>query len=150
MTREAQLGFLAHALAGQQGIRVGGALMGGIGAPVSVVVDGRVAGIIRWGRGRRRVLRLDALERGPRLDQGPIHGEVLIGEQPFSAGILDHGIKELLGGLVDEQPRTVLAEGAVIEDGLIKAHVQKPAEQDVVVHHLAEDPMAPNGEQRDQ
>src|ERR1019366_10030819 len=75
--RVTKLGLLARPLPGQQGLGVGGRLVGLIGAPLAVEVDARIAGVIRW-LAWARVLALEALERSPRLDQRAVHGKVLV------------------------------------------------------------------------
>src|SRR6185437_4132215 len=49
-----------------------------------------------------------------------------------------------------QQPFPVLGEGGGVEAGLHEVHVQKPAEQDVVVQLFTEGPLAAHGVQRDQ
>jgi len=113
-------------------------------------VHGGIARIIR-GRGRRRGgLGVQALQRRPGLDQRAIHGDGLIRQQPGLLGVSHHGLEDAPGDVVLEQPLAVLAEGTVIEDRLIQTHVQNPAEEDVVVQLLTEEPPAPEGEQGDQ
>src|SRR5689334_20651941 len=70
-----------------------------------------------WGASAtgRPVLRLEALQGGPRLQQRAIDGEVVRREQVAAFGLVAHGDEELAHGVVFQQPRTVLAERAGVE-----------------------------------
>lgn len=121
--------------------------MDGIGAPFAMEVHSGIARIVRGG-GRR--LWREALERRAGLDQGAIHGEVLIGQEPRAAGLADHNIKEAAGHVMGQQPVPIRAEGAVVPPGLLQVHVQEPPEQDVIVQAFAEQPIRADRVQGDQ
>ncbi len=88
--------------------------------------------------------------RRPRLDQGSIDGEVLVAEQILTARLLDHRIEELAGGVLAHQPRAQARKVRLVQAAFVQAHVQEPAEQDVVVEHLAKHPVRAYRVQRDQ
>src|SRR5512132_188437 len=90
----------------------------------------------RRGRCARAVLRPEALQARPRLDQRPINREVLVREQPLDAGIVEHGSEELRRDLAVEQPVAVLGEHGHVPHLLIDAETDKPAEQQVIVQLL--------------
>ena len=59
-------------------------------------------------------------------------------------GEANDGVKEFDRRLVADQPLAVFAEGARIERGLLEAHVEKPAKQDVVGELLAKEAVGPH------
>ena len=110
-----------------------------------------VTALLELGRlTRAGLLALEALERSPRLDQRPVHGEVLVREQVKPARLFHHGAEELARHLVLQQPRAVARKGRVVEARLVGLQVQKPAEQKVVVQLLAQQPLAAYRVQRHQ
>ena len=96
------------------------------------------------------VLALEALERSPGLDQRAVDCEVFVREQTLSLGLLHRPGEEALGDVVLDQARPILGEARVIEGTLLQIHVQEPAEQHVVVEHLAEQPIRAHRVQRNQ
>jgi len=89
----AELGLLARALAGQPRLGIGGGLVSGIGARFAVEVDAGVAGIVRRGLPLSGIA-LEALMPRPRLDQGAVDREVLVGEQVTLACLAQHRSEE--------------------------------------------------------
>jgi hypothetical protein len=70
-----ELGLFARTFAGQPCLGIGSRLVSGIGAPLTMKVHARVAGII--GRGWLIVsFALETLVSGPGLDQRAIDGEL--------------------------------------------------------------------------
>jgi hypothetical protein len=66
--------------------------LGRVGAPLPVEVDGEIAGIIGWVVAAA-VLGLETPKRGPRLDQGPVHGKVLVAHQPQALRVCHYAAK---------------------------------------------------------
>jgi hypothetical protein len=95
------------------------------------------------------VLLLEALERRPRLDQRPVHREVVGAHQPRLVSLLDDGPQELARRVVNDQPVAVVREDRRHEARLAHVHVEQPAEEQVVVELLAELPLAAHRVQRD-
>src|SRR5258708_18420137 len=86
----------------------------------------------------RRLIRLDALHRSPRLDQRAIDREVLARQQPFDPGLSEDGGQELRRDLTVEQPVAVLRKARVIPDRVIHAQPDKPPEQKIELEPLHE------------
>src|SRR6266850_3068157 len=85
VTLVAQLGLVRLALAGQPRLGVGRRGMGGVAARLAVEVHSRIARVV--GRLARRVLALEALQPGPRLNERAVYGEVLLREQRALRGL---------------------------------------------------------------
>ena len=88
----AELSLLARALAGQAGLGIGGRLVSVVAASLAMEVHAGVARIVRrslW----PSVFSLEALVAGPGLDQCAVDREVLVGEQPLDAGLVNHRVK---------------------------------------------------------
>src|SRR6201997_5866707 len=77
MPDKAQLRLLAFTLAVEPGIRIGGRSMGVVRASLAMEVRFAIAPAALSRRLARAVLRLDALHRGPGLDQRAIDREVI-------------------------------------------------------------------------
>ena len=92
-------------------------------------------------RRRRAVFGFEALVRRPRLQQGPVDGEVLARDVAAQLGLADHRGEELVRDLVLQQALAVLGERGRVERRLVDAHVQEPLEQQVVVEPFAERPL---------
>ena len=136
-----QAGFFARTFLGQQRFGISPALMRRIRAllPMEVhpPIAGRAAGaLVGW-----LVSRSEALEAGRGFDQRAVHREVLIAQQSQTIRRANHGIKELAGHRVLEQPRAVLGKDRRIEAGLHQAHIQKPPIEQVEVELLTEGPL---------
>src|SRR5215469_88695 len=147
--RIAELGLFALTLAGQQCLRVSGRLMSVVGAALSVEVHRRVARII-GPVPRLLILPLEALKRGPCLNQRPVHREVLTGEQLERSRLLYHPAEELSCHLAFQKPLAVGGKAGMIETRFVQLHIQKPAEQQVIFKLLAEQPFAADRIQRHQ
>jgi hypothetical protein len=81
---------------------------------------------------------LEALERGPGLQQGAIDGEVLTGKQVLLTSEAQDCLEEFAADVVLEQPLPVLGEGAQVEGGVLHVEVQEPLEEQVVAEPFAE------------
>ena len=109
--------------------------MGRVIAALAVEVHRRVARVI--GRFTRTgILALEALERSPRLDQGPVDGEVFVREQLPRTRLRHHCPKEFIRHRVFQQPRAVARKSRVVEAWLAHIHVEEPAKQQVVIELL--------------
>jgi site-specific DNA recombinase len=140
LTHVAQLGLLARAFAAQAGIRVGPALVRGVGALLAVEVHPAIARIaFTWRRvACRLVFGPEALEAGGRFDQGAVHAEVVVTQQVQPTGLAHHLVKEFAAHVVPQQALPILTEGAVIEARLDHVHIQKPPKQEVVLQLFTE------------
>ena len=149
VSKEAQLRRLAAALAIQQRLRVGARDVGLPAALLAVEVHFRVAATAtpRW---VILVAGAVALLRRPRLEERPVHAEVVVRQQPAAAGLRAHRKEELTRDVVRKQARPVLRERRRIERLVADVQVQEPFEQQVVLQPLAELPLAAHREQRDQ
>jgi hypothetical protein len=74
-----------------------------IRARFAMKIDRRIAGIVRWRRGRRVVL-AEALQTRPGFQQGPVNREMLVGQQVRAPRLIDHGIEERRGDVAGQQP----------------------------------------------
>ena len=86
----------------------------------------------------------------PRLDQSTVDREMLVGEQIQLARFAHHRVEEAPCHLTLEQAFAQAREVRLIESALLQTHVQEPAEQNVVIEHLAEQPIRTHRVQRDQ
>src|SRR5262249_57267788 len=93
---------------------VSGRLMGLMGGPLARKVPRRVAGIIR-SSARGLILPLEPLERGPRLYQGAVHGEVFVREQLERARLCQHSAEKLSRYFMLEQPRAIGTKAGMVE-----------------------------------
>src|SRR5512133_3844410 len=114
-------------------------------------VHGRVARVV----GRRPIFRLlalrpEALQARPRLDERAVHREVLVAHEAGAASRLHDLGEELRRHFMFEQSLPVPREGRVVEALLDAIHVEEPAEQQVVVELLAEEPLAAHAVERHQ
>ena len=82
------------------------------------------------------VLGLEALHRGPGLDQRAINREVLIRQQPLHAWERQKSGQKPGGDVAFEQPVAVLGEGGRVPDRIVDAEPDKPAEQEIVIQPL--------------
>lgn len=79
----------------------------------------------------------EALQAGPRFNQGAVGGKVFVAGPFFLAGeLIDFG-KEEAGHLRREHALIILGEGAVVEAALGKLPVQKPKPEQIVGELLA-------------
>ena len=86
------------------------------------------------------VFALKALLAGPRLDQRPIHGEVLIGHQLHRLSF--DLFEERLGHFLIQQPIPILAVHGRVPHPVIDLQAYEPAEQQVVIELLHEQVLA--------
>jgi hypothetical protein len=80
----------------------------------------------------------------PRLDQRTLHREVFIRQQSRIAGLLQHGLKQILGNLTLQQPVPILREHGHIPDAVIHLKTHGPAKQRVVLKLLHQHPFTAN------
>src|SRR5208283_2788379 len=78
------------------------------------------------------------------LNQRSIDGEVLVGQKPFSLGLLANLEKELPDNVCVQQPVAVLRKGRVVPHLIIHRKAYKPSKQQVVVQLLHQQPFASN------
>ena len=78
---------------------------------------------------------------GPGLQQGAIHREVLVAEQRLDLRCRHQLLEEAAHDLLIEEPLTVLGERGGVPDRIIRAQTHKPAEQQVVVELLQQQPL---------
>src|SRR6266404_5124700 len=119
-------------------------------AAFAVEVYGRIAWIIVRPITRFRAFAPEALKRGPGLDQGAVHREVLAGEQLERTRLLHHSPEELARHLVFQQPLAIGAEAGMVEARLVQLQIQEPAEQQVIVELLAQQPLTAHRVERHQ
>jgi hypothetical protein len=145
----AELRLLTLALAHEFGVGVGGRGVGRVGAAFASDIDHAL--IIRPTRIRRTVLTPHTLGgRRPGFDQRAINSEMLVGEQVQLARLTHHRIEEAAGQSAFHQPFAQAREIRLIQPALLQVHVQEPAEQNVVIEHLAEQPIRAHRVQRNQ
>ena len=146
MPAVAELRRLAVALSHEARVRIGRALVRGVRALLTLEVDhpGAVAAV----PGRLTVLALEALERGPRVDERAVDGEVIRGQEIVPAGKADHFIEKTPCDVGDHQALAQSAEVRLVEACALQIHVEKPAKKNVVVELLAKLAVGPNRVQR--
>ncbi len=126
-------------LAGRPLLRIGGALVGGVGTFLALEIHHPCA--VATGFGRFAVLGLEALEKGPGVDQDAVHGEVIGGQQLVLAGQTHHLVEDASGDVGSHQSLAQAAEVRLIESARFQGQIEKPAEQQVVSKLLAEQPV---------
>lgn len=105
-------------------LRIGRALVGFVAAGLALEVNFRVA---PFGRRAAVVLALEALVRGPRINQCAVNAEVLVAREPGPArGVLDP-LEEHPHQFFVEQPLAVGAEGRVVPHPILKIEAHEPA-----------------------
>ena len=139
VAHEAQLRFLARSFAEQPGVGIGGRGMRVVAAPLAMEVALAVAP--RAGRVARAVLRPEALQAGPGLQQRAVDREVLARQQPLDLVVRQHRGEKLGRHLALQQPVAVLGEGRGVPHRVLDAEPDKPAEQQVVVDPLDQLPL---------
>ena len=77
------------------------------------------------------VPRPDALEGGPRLQQGPVHAEVLLRQQALPPRFAHHRPEEPARHLMRQQPGPVLGERRLVEGTAPDVQVEEPPEEHV-------------------
>lgn len=132
----------------EPGFRVGCALVGGVRALLALEIDhpGTITAVL----GQLTIVALEALERGPCVDQCAVNGEVIRREQFLAPGQANHLVEDAPGDVGLHQTLAQSAEGRLIQAGALEIHVKKPTKEDVVIELLAKLPVRANGVQRDQ
>ena len=100
---------------------------------IDLTVTPRRRRVICWG-----VVRFETFVRRPRLQQRPIHREMIRRDVTAQLRLRDDRRKETVSDRVIQQPVTVLRERRRIKRPSIDRHVQEPFEQHVVIQSLAE------------
>src|SRR5450759_2098472 len=112
MPHEAELGLFAFALAEKPRLRVGGGGVGLVQTPFTMKIHFRVA--TATARGRRDVFGAETLQGSPGLDEGAVHGEMLVRQQS--------GCRRLLFDAPEKGRRQVRTEKALLilgKDGMV-------------------------------
>src|SRR6267378_360936 len=139
--RIAEPGLFARPFAGQARFRIGGRLVSCVGAPLTMKVDARVAGIV--GRGWLVVpFALETLMSGPGLDQRAVDRKMLVREQSLGARLLDYRVEKALCYLAHQQALPILREDRHVPDRIVDVEPHKPAKQEVVIELLHQQPLA--------
>jgi hypothetical protein len=90
------------------------------------------------------ILPAEALDRRPRLEQGPAHREVIAGHEPLHLGLRQHRRQELRRDRAFQEPIPVLGECRVIPDRIVDPEPKEPAEQQVELHPLHQLALGPH------
>ena len=146
-----EVDFGVAVVAGGLGHRGGllGGLVGGLWCSLvgaSVRRGGRLARTAVIGR---RILRprLEALHRGPGLDQGAVDGEVFVRQKRRYLPVGENGSQELARHLRRQQPVAVLGENRRDPCRIIDAETHEPAQEQIVLHLLHQLPLGAHREQ---
>jgi len=138
-------GLFAFALLEQPGLRVGGGGMGPVQAPLPMKVHLRVAtGTTRRGRG---VLGPEALQGSPGLNQGAVHGEMLVRQQSGLGCLLFDAPEKGGGQIRPEKALPVLGEDGMVPDLVVHGQAHKPAKQEIVIQLFHQQSLTANGVQ---
>jgi len=130
----AKPGMLAASLLVEECLGIGRALVGLVGPLLLMEVACRIAA--RTLRIIVPILAAKALDRCPRLNQRPVHREMIASDQPFHLELGQNRPQELDGDLTTEQPVPVRAEARIVPDRFLDAQGDKPAKQIVKLHPL--------------
>jgi hypothetical protein len=141
MPHEAELGLLARRLLVQPRLWIGGRGMRGIRPPFPPEVHTGIARVIRRLDRRRSGLRLETLLASPGFDQRAIDGEMLIGQEAMGLGLRQDLLEERRGHRACQQTVPVLGEDGHIPHRCIQIEADKPAEQQVVLQCLHQEPL---------
>jgi hypothetical protein len=89
------------------------------------------------------ILGLEALVRGPRLDQRAVDREVLVRQQRFDLGLFQQLGHELVEHLALLKALAVLGEGGGVPHPIVGRQSDEPAEQQIIVELLHQQPLRP-------
>src|SRR5713226_3531425 len=144
MAGVAEPGFLARTLARQQRFWVGRGLVGIVAALLAVKVHTRIARIVVLRPGLRpfAIFALETLLSGPCFNQRAVNREVLVGEQVALAGLRQHRCEEGPGHFAPQQPVAVFGEDRHVPHRVVDTQSHEPAEQEIVVELLHQQPFA--------
>src|SRR6266850_2251414 len=146
-----QLSLFSRPLAHQKTVGIRAGLMGLVAAFLAMKIHPAVAWIALIFISRSLFpFRPKTLQACPRLDQSPIHREMIVAHQPSPSGLSHHRLKKQSPHLVLHQPLAVLTEYRRIKALFLKLHVQKPAKQQIIAQLLAELALASDRVKRDQ
>ena len=145
MPHVGQLGGGVVGLAEQHRFRISGRGVGLVRPLLALEIDLGVAAlepvaIIAVDR-RRCVVGFEALVRRPRLQQRPIHREMIRRHVATQLRLDHHRSEEPIGDLMIQQPLPVLRERGRVEGPVIDRQIEEPLEQHVVVQPFAERPL---------
>lgn len=143
----AELGRLAVPLAREARLGVGRRTVSCVPPPLAAPVDVGVAAATggRWRIALALFDRPQALERGGRLDERAVEGEVLAAEQLVRRGLGTDRREEGLGDRGGEQAVAVLRERDRMPDRLVRRQADEPAQEQVVAQLLAEPALGGDG-----
>jgi hypothetical protein len=153
MASVAQLRWMGLGFAGQQSLGIAAGAVGLVAeldaakvtlGPLPSLLGGTESLARTCGRRRRILLTIDPLQGGvrrPGLQQRAVHGEVVVTEERFDLGSTHQLLQEQPHDVVIEQPIAVLGERGRVPDRIIRAEAHKPAEQQVVVELLQQQPL---------
>src|SRR5712675_215466 len=136
-----ELGLFARTFAGQPCLGIGSRSVSGVGAPLTMKVHARVAGIIGWSL-MVVSFALETLVSGPGLDQRAIDGKMLVREQALSARLIEHRVEKALRYLSHQQTLAILGEDRHIPHRVVDVEPHKPAKQEVVIELLHQKSLA--------
>ncbi len=141
VSRVTQLGFLALTLLRQPRVGIRRGLMRFVRPLLPVKVHRRIAAALRR-RFALSVLAFETLRARPRLQQRPVHREVLVTQQILLAQLRHHPLEKHTRHIAFQQTLAVLAEYRGHPHRLIHVQPHKPAEQQVVIKLLHQQPLA--------
>lgn len=158
MRQIAQLGFHISALLVEPRFGIGGALVSGVAARLSRKIHLGISGTT-FASGTAAVLANEALVAGPGLDkrlalgwnvtqchvpvsQTPVDAEVLVRDQLLPLREITHPLEEGARHLGRQQPIAVGAEHGAVPDRFVHLQTDEPAEQQLVVQLLDQQPLA--------
>ena len=131
--------FLTMTFAKQPRIRIGGRGVAGVGPVLAVEVSARVATTIWWLV--LIILRAEALQAGPGLDQGAVDREVLAAQELPNPRVAQHRRQEFGRDLTLEQPVAVGRERGRMPYRIVVPEPHEPPVQEVVVELLHQQPL---------
>src|SRR5208337_1085316 len=136
-----ELGLFARPFAGQPCLGIGGRLVRGVGASLTMEVYARVTGII----GRDLLVlsfALETLVSGPGLDQRAVDRKMLIREEASGARLLEHRVEKALRYLAHQQTLAVLGEDGHVPYRVVDVEPHKPTKQEIVIELLHQKSLA--------
>ena len=143
MPHEAELGFFAFALAEKPRLRVGGGGVGLVQAPFSMKIHFRVATAAALGR--RGVLGAETLQGSPGLNEGAVHGEMVVRQQSGLGGLLLDAPEKGRGQVRTEKALPILGEDGMVPDLVVHGQANKPAKQEILIQLLHQESFAADG-----
>ena len=133
----------ARALAIEPCIWIGGAAMGRVRALLATEIGWPVAPAAARiiAAFKRVVLRLETLQRRPRLNQCAVNREMLVRQQPFDPRLRQHRGEKFGGDLAIQQPVAVGRKARMVPHRVINPKPDKPSEQQIEFDPLHQLPL---------